>query len=339
MTRSTRLVAALALVLAIAAVAISAAPSRMSDQAAGPAVPKPALLVLNKIDATMMIADAASGKVVGTVATGEGPHEVVTDGTFAYVGNYGAQTPGNTISIIDLAARKEVKRVDLGPMRRPHGLALVNGKLFFTAETNRMVASYDTASGHFDWAMGTGQAATHMVWVHPSGSPIVTTNIGSDNVTVMERGANPLAWNMTQVATGRGPEGLDVSPDGTELWAAHSRDGGVSIIDLASKKVVAAIDVKTKRSNRLKFTPDGRLVLISDLDAGDLVVVDAKTRSEVKRVPLGKSPEGILVPPEGGRAFVAVTGDNHVAVIDLKTLQVTVKIETGQGPDGMAWAK
>ena len=57
----------------------------------------------------------------------------------------------------------------------------------------------------------------------------------------------------------------------------------------------------------------------------------------MKRIPLGRSPEGILVAPDGGRAYVAVTGDNVVAVIDLSTLTVLGRIETGTGPDGMAW--
>jgi YVTN family beta-propeller protein len=48
-------------------------------------------------------------------------------------------------------------------------------------------------------------------------------------------------------------------------------------------------------------------------------------------------PEGILMAPDGSRAFVAVTGDDYVAVIDLKTITVTSKIATGKGPDGMAW--
>jgi DNA-binding beta-propeller fold protein YncE len=39
------------------------------------------------------------------------------------------------------------------------------------------------------------------------------------------------------------------------------------------------------------------------------------------------------------RAYVAVTGDNHVAAVDLRTFQVVGKIETGQGPDGMAWVR
>jgi YVTN family beta-propeller protein len=89
----------------------------------------------------------------------------------------------------------------------------------------------------------------------------------------------------------------------------------------------------------LKFTSDGRLALVSDLDAGDLVVIDVASRTVTKRLPLGKMPEGILMAPDGARAFVAVNGDDHVAVVDLNTLTVTSKIATGDGPDGMAWGK
>lgn len=298
--------------------------------------PSPALLVLNKEEATLVIVDPATGQVLGRTATGEGPHEVVTDGVHAFVSNYGARTPGSTLSVIELTSLKEVRRVDLGALRRPHGLALVDGKVYFTAESSRVVGRYDPATDRVDWLMGTGQLGTHMVLVGGGGSPIVTTNIGSDTVTVMEKDANQ-AWTLTTIPVGKGPEALDLSPNGTELWVAHSRDGGVSVIDLASKKVVATIDLRTKRSNRLKFTTDGRLALVSDLDAGDLVVVDGRTRAEVKRLPLGRSPEGILVTPDGTRAFVAVTGDNHVAEVDLKSLTVTRKVQTGAGPDGMAW--
>ena len=300
------------------------------------------LVVLNKTDNTLVTIDPASGKILGTVATGEGPHEVAVsaDGRTAFVGNYGAQTPGGTISVIDLAAMKEVRRVDIAPLRRPHGMWFADGKVYFTAEVNRLVARLDPASFQTDWLLGTGQAGTHMVWVNADATKIYTCNIGSDSMSILERPANPAgAWNVTTVPVGRGPEGFDVTPDGRELWTAHSRDGGVSIVDLAQKKVVGTIDAQTKRSNRLKFTPDGRLALISDLDSGDLVVIDVAARKISKRIPLGRMVEGVLVPPDGGRAYVAVTGDNQVAVIDLKTLEVTSRIEPGKGPDGMAWIK
>ena len=300
------------------------------------------LVVLNKTDNTLVTIDPASGKILGTVATGEGPHEVAVsaDGRTAFVGNYGAQTPGGTISVIDLAAMKEVRRVDIAPLRRPHGMWFADGKVYFTAEVNRLVARLDPASFQTDWLLGTGQAGTHMVWVNADATKIYTCNIGSDSMSILERPANPAgAWNVTTVPVGRGPEGFDVTPDGRELWTAHSRDGGVSIVDLAQKKVVGTIDAQTKRSNRLKFTTDGRLALISDLDSGELVVIDVASRKVTKRIPLGRMVEGILVQPDGARAYVAVTGDNQIAVVDLKTLEVTSRFQPGGGPDGMAWIK
>jgi YVTN family beta-propeller protein len=322
------------LTFVLIAVALSSAPRAQGVS--------PKLVVLNKEDATLVTVDPASGRILGTVATGDGPHEVAVsdDGKMAFVGNYGgAQGPGSTISVIDLSAMKEVRRFDTKPLLRPHGVFFRDGKLYFTAETHRIVGRYDPAANQVDWLLGTGQAGTHMVWVNRDATRIYTCNIGSDSITIIERGANPNAWNETVVPVGKGPEGFDVSPDGRELWAAHSRDGGASIVDLEQKKVVGTIDLQTKRSNRLKFTPDGKLALVSDLDAGELLVIDVPTRKVTKKIPLGKMVEGILMDPDGSRAFVAVNGDNHIAVIDLKTLTLTRRLETGKGPDGMAWVR
>lgn len=303
--------------------------------------PSTSLVVLNKEEAALVIVDPGTRRVVGRVPTGEGPHEVTVsaDGKLAFVGNYGTgPAPGHTISVIDLVGQKELRRVDVAPLQRPHGIFFSDGKVYFTAEANRLVARCDPAANQIDWMMGTGQAGTHMVLVSRDGSKIFTSNIGSDSLTVMERGTNPMAWNTTVVPVGKGPEAIDLSPDEREIWTAHSRDGGVSIVDVATKKVVQTLNLQTKRSNRLKFTPDGKLALLSDLDAGELIVVDVPARKEIKRLKLGKSPEGILVPPEGAHAYVAVAGDNFVSIVDLKTLAESGRIQTGAGPDGMAWA-
>ena len=78
--------------------------------------------------------------------------------------------------------------------------------------------------------------------------------------------------------------------------------------------------------------------MISDLDAGELVVLDVATRKQIKRLKLGKTPEGILLEPGGARAYLAVAGENRVDILDLKSLEIEGKLETGAGPDGMAWA-
>jgi len=65
--------------------------------------------------------------------------------------------------------------------------------------------------------------------------------------------------------------------------------------------------------------------------------VDVASRKVTKRFAVGQGVAGILIAPDGSRAYAAATGDNWVAVIDLKTLAVTGKILTGTGPDGMDW--
>jgi YVTN family beta-propeller protein len=281
-----------------------------------------------------------SGKVAGSVPTGEGPHEVEvsTDDKLAFVSNYGGRTSGNTLSVIDIAARKELKRVDLGELRRPHGLTFSGGKLYFTSEESKNIARYDPVKQAVDWKYAVGQERTHMVLASPDGKKFFTSNIESNSVSILQPAADG-QWTQQVVKVGLGPEGLDLTPDGRTLWSAHSRDGGISIIDTGSGKVVRTVDAKTQRSNRVKITPDGRYALLTDLAAGNLLVFDAHNYTEVKRVNLGAETTGILIAPDGATAYVAVSGANHVAVIDLKTLSVAKTIDTGRQPDGMAWVR
>jgi len=301
--------------------------------------PAQTLLVLNK-EGSLAIVDPNAGKVLAAVRTGEQPHEVAVsaDGKIACVTNYGGGPagPGKTLSVIDVPGRKELHRVDLTPLSRPHGVWAVGDKFWFTAEANKVIGRYDPAANQIDTIIGTGQNTTHMVLPLPDESRIFTSNIGAGTITIIDR-AGVNNWSNTDVAVGKGPEGFDISPDGKQIWAANSQDGTVTVVDLYTKRAIQTFKVGTKRSNRLKFSPDGRLVLISDLDAGELLVLERDTKKDLARIKLGRQPAGILITPDSARAYVAVTGDNNVAVIKLATLEIADRIQTGNGPDGMAW--
>jgi DNA-binding beta-propeller fold protein YncE len=300
--------------------------------------PAQTLLVLNK-EGSLAIVDPNARKVLATVRTGEQPHEVAAsaDGKLACVSNYGGGAAGGkTLSIIDIPGRQELHRVDLSPLARPHGVWMVGDKCWFTAEANKVIGRYDPATNHVDIVIGTGQNTTHMVLPLPDESKIFTSNIGSGTITIIER-TGTANWSDTDVPVGKGPEGFDLSPDGKQIWAANSQDGTVTIVDVYTKRPIQTFRVQTKRSNRLKFSPDGRLVLISDLDAGELLVIERDTKKELSRIKLGRQPAGILITPDSTRAYVAVTGDNNVAVINLGTLEIADRLQTGTGPDGMAW--
>src|SRR5947208_9181528 len=231
--------------------------------------PSPALLVLEKSDNSLAIVDPENLQTVARVAAGPDPHEIVAspDGKLAYISNYGgSDSTLNTISVIDVAARKALAPINLGPLRSAHGLAFAGGKLYFTAETNKIVGRYDPATQSVDLVLGTGQDRTHMVAVNESLDRIVTSNVSSGTISIIEQvslatGPPRKTWRVTNVAAGRGTEGFDVSPDGKEIWAANAQDATVTVIDVASKRVAQTLPVSLKGANRLKFTPDGKRVL------------------------------------------------------------------------------
>lgn len=306
----------------------------------------PALLILAKRDTTMAIVDPTTLKVVARVPAGPDPHEVIAsaDGKLAFISNYGGGAY-NTLSIVDLEAQKALPRFELGALRGPHGLDFAGGELYFTAEVNKVIGRYSPTAHKVDWILGTGQNRTHMVWVSKDLDRIYTSNVNSGTISIIEKVTGPAGafgpprsdWNETVVRVGGGSEGFDVSPDGKELWVGNAQDGTISIIDLASKKVVQTLDANVKGANRLKFTPDGSMVFVSSLAQGNLAVFNTASRQDAKRIPIGHGAGGILMQPNGSRAFVACSPDNYVAVIDLKTLEVTGRIEPGHDPDGMAW--
>lgn len=352
--------------------------------------PRASLLALNKGDNSLAIVDPAAGKVVAKLPSGPDPHEVVAVKGLAFISNYGGN---NTLSVVDLVAQKVLPPVNLGALHSPHGLWVAEGKVYFTAEANKVIGSYDPATQQIDWLLGLGQERTHMIVVSSDAKKIYTANVNSDTISLIERGSGgngpgrfpgpggppggggpgvppreapreggppqsgpggqggsgrppdpggpPLGgggWNTTNVVVGKGPEGFDVSPDGKEVWAANSHDGTVSIIDVSRKSVVQSLNVGTRMSNRLKFTPDGKFVFISDLGGRELVVVDVGARKELKRIALSGGAAGILMQPDGSKAYVAVGSENGVTMIDLKTIEAVGHIETGPGPDGLSWA-
>jgi DNA-binding beta-propeller fold protein YncE len=338
--------------------------------------PSPALLMLAKRDEMLSIVDPSTLEVVARVPVGHDPHEVVAspDGKVAYVSNYGGGR-FNTIAVVDLTTQTARPAIDLGALRGPHGLDYARGKVWFTAEGAKMIGSYDPEKGAIDWALGTGQDRTHMILVEAN--QIITTNVGSGTISFLQKVDRPRPppfgagaghpphpppgppfvgpgggpggpgggpggppggnWEQTLVSVGAGTEGFDLAPSGNELWAADAEDGSIAIVDVTTKKLIRRLDAKLRGANRLKFTHDGKWVLVSSLRGGDLTVFDAAKRTEAKRIPIGHGAAGIVVQPDSARAYVACSPDGHVAVIDLQAMTVVGKIPAGNEPDGLAW--
>lgn len=150
-----------------------------------------ALLALSKKDHTLAIVNPATLQVIAKVPIGNDPHEVIasSDGKTAYVSNYGFGA-FNTLAVVDLVGQKALPAINLGPLRGPHGLDFVGGKVWFTAEAAKAIGSYDPATMKVDWILGTGQNRTHMIFVSQDLKWIVTTNVSSGTVSIIEKTAS-----------------------------------------------------------------------------------------------------------------------------------------------------
>ncbi|HLL84044.1 MAG TPA: cytochrome D1 domain-containing protein [Longimicrobium sp.] len=304
------------------------------------------LVVANKQAATATLLDVASGRTVATLPTGVGPHEVAVsrDGRWAVVTNYGAQTPGSSLTLIDLDRRAVTKTIALGgEYRRPHGAAfLPNGQLAVTVEANRAVLIVDLGRGTVLRALPTGEAGSHMLAVSPDGRTIYTANIGGGSVTALDvAGRAPARTAKVAPRT----EGIALSPDGRRLWVGSNQDNTVTVLDAAT---LAPLDTLPAPGlpYRLALTPDGRRAVVSNPMLGAVRVFDAAGLRETALVQIpagnagegGAGPVGFALSPDGRTAFVALQGRNQVGVLDLATGTVTRYMDVGAGPDGIAYA-
>lgn len=315
------------------------------------------LIILNKSDHTASLLDLASRNIVATLPTGTAPHEVAVspDGRIAVVANYGTgPQPGNSLTVLDLPGRKRVSDIDLGNFKRPHGIAWAGkNTVAVTVEANRALLVVDVVSGTIVRTVETDQNVSHMVVLSNDRSRAFVANIGSGSLTVIDLLQGE---RIRTIPTGAGAEGIDITPDGREVWVTNRSANTVSVIDAASLDIIATLE-SSSFPIRAKVTPDGRHMLVSNAQSGDVAVFDARTKKEVRRIKMefspvldadqrlfgnqfGKSPVpvGILIDPSGTFAFIANTQADIVTMVDLQEWKVVDRLKAGREPDGMGFS-
>lgn len=297
------------------------------------------LIVTNKTPATATIIDLASGRTLATLPTGQGPHEVVVsaDGRTAVVTDYGAQVPGQSLTVIDVMGKSVRKTIALGEYRRPHGIVFLPGDTLVavTSETHRAVLTVDLRSGAIVRVAMTNQAGSHMVGVTADGRRGYTGDIGSNTVSELDLVSGAVLRRFDVPAQ---PEAINVTSDGREVWVGSNATGKVSAIDLSSGAVTTAAE-GFSWPYRVLFTPDHASVLLPDYRGNTLRFVDRASKRELSRLTLdGAGPQGITLGAGARHAFLSLSNEGRVAIIDLATRAIVAHVPAGATPDGVAYS-
>ena len=298
------------------------------------------LVVVNKGAAAANLIDLATGTLVATLPTGDGPHEVAisADGRTAVVTDYGGQTGGNTLTVIDVPGMSVARTIDLGDHRRPHGIAFLPGDslVVVTSEASGMVVVVRVADGRVVRAVPTQQGGSHMLALVGEGRRLYTSNIRDGTVSQLDMQAGRY---LTRFSVPEQPEAIGITPDGAEVWVGSNARGTVSVLDPTTGATEEALH-GFGWPYRIFVTPDNRRVLIPDLRGNTLRVFDRATREQVGELEFaGAGPQGITLSADGRIVFLALSQKDQVAAIDLETLDVVGYLRTGARPDGVAYSR
>lgn len=312
------------------------------------------LLVVRKTDSALDFVDPGSGLRLASVPLGHAPHEVsiAPDGRQAVVSNYGTrEVAGSTLSIVDLDQPREIRRIELAPHTRPHGVAwFAPDRIAVTTEGSRHLLVVEPGSGRIVRAIPTGQEVSHMVAVSPDGSRAYVANIGSGSVTALDLAAGR---KIADVSTGRGSEAIAVTPDGREIWVGAREDGHVAIVSADRLEVTASIELPGIPI-RIAMTPDGRTAFVTCAGSSELVAIETATRRirarrridvplapgaaerPFARIAVGSAlPVGLLVSADERTVYVAATMGDAVLRLDGRNLASLGTLDVGGEPDGL----
>src|SRR6185369_2404116 len=121
---------------------------------------------------------------------------------------------------------------------------------------------------------------------------------------------------------------------GPRLYVTNERSGDLSVIDVASKSVVATVPLG-KRPRGVRVSPDGHLLYTAlsgspfappgvdektlpppDRSADGIGVVDVRSLKLVKVIPVGTDPEQLALSKDGRRLFVTNEDAGTVSVVE-----------------------
>jgi len=179
-----------------------------------------------------------------------------------------------------------------------------------------------------------GLHGTHDVVLDPDGKTGYISDGGGNAVVVFDR--ETLATYAT-IPAGTNPDGMAYEPATHTIWAFNGRSHNVTVIDTATRKVVATIDLPGKPEFPVV---DGKGNVYDNIeDKSEIVRLDAYHRKITGEWKLTDcdSPSGMAFDVRGHRLF-PVCDDKKMAVVDSRTGKVLANPSIGDGPDAARWS-
>ena len=247
------------------------------------------------------------------------------------------------VAVIDSRTDRLIARLPVG--RVPHQVVVseVAGKLVASNTADDTVSIVDLATLRTR-ALELDDEPEHMA-LAPDGVLLAIGNLAAGTVSLVSLEEEA---ERARVAGLFDPHNLTFSPDGSLLYVANLGANHVSVIDVASATIIDEIAVGQAATVaaegigaefqgiiNVTSTPDGRLGFAAHGEAGELAVIDLRTRELKRRVALGELPWRAYGTADGRFMLVPNNGDRTLSVISTAALEVVASLPGAEDVTGI----
>ncbi len=237
---------------------------------------------------------------------------------------------GASISVIDMATQKEVRRIPT--LREPHHLILSpDGRSLLVGDTtgNQMMF-LDPNTGQVQQRVPVTDP--YQLAFSPNGKFLTVNGLARNQVDVYDAASMKLVKRFPVVAT---PSHLAYSPDSSTVF-----------VSLQDCDKLAAFDLRTmtpKWTVPVGKTPAGVLwlngkVLVADMGTDYIAVVDPETGKVLEHVETGKGAHNLFLSPDRKILWVNNRAGGTTVSMDAATLKPIRTYAIPGGPDDMDFA-
>ncbi|GJE54044.1 MULTISPECIES: YncE family protein [Methylobacterium] len=253
--------------------------------------------------------------------------------TFAQEAYVTAQLAGE-VAVVDLGQAKVIAHIPLDGA--PAGIALSPDRrtAYVTRPEGQSVAVLDLDARKVTASLAVPGGPLG-ICVDPQTGTVYVADWYASRVFVLAPAPEGLK-QTGEIAVGKSPSGLAVTPDGRSLLVANREADSVSVVDLATARESQKIAVG-QHPFGLTLSADGRRAYTANVTSNDVSVIDVAARREIGRVKTGDRP--YVVALAGGRGFVTDQYSNTVTAFGLDDLKPAGTIDVEDHPEGIAAAK
>ena len=288
----------------------------------------------NRNSASSTVISVPTNTVVTTIPLNDRPYGVAVSriNNKVYIGHFGA----NNISVIDPCSNTVVNTIN-GAGTSVTGIAVSpdGQRLYACSYGSNIIKVYNAVTYAFitNITVGTLSVTAPVgIIVSPDNARVYVSLFDEDKIAVINAVTNTV---LTYYNTDLRPLGLDISNDGTKLYASCQNTNTLIVFNTGTGARIATIvlgPVITEGAKGVTLNHANTACYVAMHDVGTLKVVNTITNTLTATIPTGALPVGVDISPDDSKVYVSCIGANRMDVINTATNTNITNIPIGQLP-------